>query len=49
MSAIKQMAIDIAESSEFDIDVDQDVLLVYCPSAIENPYIPSRKELEGDE
>lgn len=45
MSAIKQLAIDIVEDAQFDIDVDNDVQLVYTPSAVENPYIPSRKEL----
>jgi hypothetical protein len=45
MSAIKQLAIDIAENSDFDIDVEQDVQLVYLPHAVEDPYIPSRKEL----
>lgn len=48
MSAIKQLAIDIAEDSQIDIDVDQDVALVYIPREPQKPYIPSRKELEED-
>ena len=48
MSAIKQLAIDIAEDSQIDIDVDQDVTLVYIPREPNKPYIPSRKELEED-
>lgn len=48
MSRIKQLAIDIAESDEFDIDVEQDVALVYFPRVADKPYTPSRKELMED-
>lgn len=46
MSRIKQLAIDIVEDSQIDLDVDQDVALVYIPREAQKPYIPSRSELE---
>lgn len=48
MSRIKQLAIDIVEDSQEDIDVERDVALVYIPREAQKPYIPSRTELMED-